>query len=42
VGTGHAAGVWEQQPKDRPEFRAQYRKQLAKQAAVRSTAEDGI
>jgi chlorophyllide a reductase subunit Y len=42
VGTGYAAGVWEQQPSDRPEFRAQYRKQLAKQAAVRSTAEDGI
>ncbi len=42
VGSGHAAGVWEEQPKDRPEFRAQYKKQLAKQAAVRSTAEDGV
>ena len=21
VGTGHAAGVWEDMPKDRPEFR---------------------
>ena len=42
VGTGYAAGVWEQAPRDRPEFRQQYRKQLAKLAAVRSTAEDGI
>jgi chlorophyllide a reductase subunit Y len=42
VGSGYSAGVWERQPKDRPEFRAQYQKQLAKQAAVRSTAEDGI
>jgi chlorophyllide a reductase subunit Y len=42
VGSGFAAGVWEQQPQDRPEFRAQYKKQLLKQAAVRSTAEDGI
>ena len=42
VGSGYAAGVWEQPPKDRPEFRAQYRKQQAKQAAVRSTAEDGV
>lgn len=42
VGTGAAAGVWEDQPHDRPEFRAQYRRQLAKQAAVRSTAEEGL
>jgi chlorophyllide a reductase subunit Y len=42
VGSGYSAGVWEQQPKDRPEFRAQYKKQQAKQAAVRSTAEDGV
>jgi chlorophyllide a reductase subunit Y len=42
VGTGYSAGVWEHEPKDRPEFRAQYKKQLAKQSGVRSTAEDGI
>jgi chlorophyllide a reductase subunit Y len=30
VGTGHAAGIWEEIPKDRPEFR---KKQLAKNAA---------
>jgi chlorophyllide a reductase subunit Y len=42
VGTGYSAGIWEEQPRDRPEFRAQYKKHLAKQSAVRSTAEDGI
>ncbi|MBL8953824.1 MAG: chlorophyllide a reductase subunit Y [Myxococcaceae bacterium] len=30
VGTGAAAGVWEQPPKDRPEFRAQYAATLAR------------
>ncbi len=30
VGTGHAAGVWETLPKDRPEFRAQRLIQLSK------------
>ncbi len=30
VGTGHAAGVWEQTPRDRPEFRAQRLVQLSK------------
>jgi chlorophyllide a reductase subunit Y len=32
VGTGHAAGIWEDVPKDRPEFRASYARQLAKGA----------
>ena len=41
VGTGHAAGIWEQTPKDRPEFREHYARQLAKQA-IKSTAEDGV
>jgi chlorophyllide a reductase subunit Y len=41
VGTGHAAGIWQQPPRDRPEFREHYQRQLAKQAP-RSTAEDGI
>jgi chlorophyllide a reductase subunit Y len=41
VGTDHAAGIWEQVPRERPEFREQYKRQLAKQA-IRSTAEDGI
>jgi len=29
VGTGHAAGVWEDQPIDRPEFKARYAKTMA-------------
>jgi chlorophyllide a reductase subunit Y len=32
VGTGHAAGVWEDTPRDRPEFRASYARKLAKAA----------
>jgi chlorophyllide a reductase subunit Y len=41
VGSGHAAGIWEQTPQQRPEFREHYQRQLAKQA-IRSTAEDGV
>jgi chlorophyllide a reductase subunit Y len=29
VGTGHAAGVWEDTPADRPEFKARYAKTVA-------------
>jgi chlorophyllide a reductase subunit Y len=29
VGTGHATGVWEDTPVDRPEFKARYAKQVA-------------
>jgi chlorophyllide a reductase subunit Y len=29
VGTGHTAGVWEEQPVDRPEFKARYAKTMA-------------
>jgi chlorophyllide a reductase subunit Y len=32
VGEGHAAGVWEDVPKDRPEFRERTRRQLAAKA----------
>jgi 3,8-divinyl chlorophyllide a/chlorophyllide a reductase subunit Y len=32
VGSGHAAGVWETLPRDRPEFREQYRRKTAKAA----------
>jgi 3,8-divinyl chlorophyllide a/chlorophyllide a reductase subunit Y len=42
VGSGYAAGVWEDVPKDRPEFRAQSKRALAARQGVRSTAEDGI
>jgi chlorophyllide a reductase subunit Y len=30
VGEGHAAGVWEDTPRDRPEFREQYKRQIIK------------
>lgn len=36
VGTGHATGIWEDTPVDRPEFRAKYAKQ---QAALRKSEE---
>jgi chlorophyllide a reductase subunit Y len=29
VGTGHASGVWEEAPIDRPEFKARYAKTMA-------------
>jgi len=32
VGEGHAAGVWQEQPQDRPEFRATYARRVAKLA----------
>ena len=32
VGEGHAAGVWEDTPRDRPEFRERTRRQLAAKA----------
>jgi chlorophyllide a reductase subunit Y len=35
TGTGHAAGVWESTPQDRPEFKAETRRQLAKATARR-------
>jgi chlorophyllide a reductase subunit Y len=39
VGSGHAAGVWEEIPKDRPEFREQYRRQIEKLAKQRKAEE---
>ena len=39
VGEGHAAGVWEDVPRDRPEFREQYKRQLAKLAKKRKAEE---
>ena len=30
VGTGHATGVWEDTPQDRPEFKAKYARKVAK------------
>ena len=42
VGTGHAAGVWQQQPVDRPEFREKYAKALAIKAKQRAAEEKAI
>jgi 3,8-divinyl chlorophyllide a/chlorophyllide a reductase subunit Y len=39
VGRGHAAGVWEDVPRDRPEFREQYERKLARQAKARKAEE---
>jgi 3,8-divinyl chlorophyllide a/chlorophyllide a reductase subunit Y len=39
VGEGHAAGVWEDTPRDRPEFRAQYQRQLEKLAKSKKVEE---
>jgi len=41
TGEGHASGVWETTPKDRPEFRAETRRQLEKQKKKRKTEEMG-
>lgn len=34
VGAGHAAGVWEETPKDRPEFKVRYAKSMAASRAA--------
>ena len=39
VGTGHAAGVWEETPVDHPEFREHYKRHLAKLAKKRKSEE---
>jgi 3,8-divinyl chlorophyllide a/chlorophyllide a reductase subunit Y len=39
VGTGHAAGVWQDSPQDHPQFRERYKAQLAKLAAKRKSEE---
>jgi chlorophyllide a reductase subunit Y len=39
VGTGHNAGVWQDQPGDHTQFREKYRGQLAKLAAKRKAEE---
>ena len=41
VGAGHAAGVWEGVPHDRPEFKAETRRQLEKQLKKRKAEEMG-
>ena len=37
VGEGHASGIWETVPKDRPDFRERYAKKLARQTAKRQS-----
>jgi chlorophyllide a reductase subunit Y len=39
VGEGHAAGVWENVPQDKPEFREHYKRHLAKLAKQRKAEE---
>jgi chlorophyllide a reductase subunit Y len=41
VGSGHASGVWEEVPQDRPEFRAETRRQLARLLKKRKAEEMG-
>ena len=39
VGTGHTAGVWQDEPSDHPQYREKYKAQLAKLAAKRKAEE---
>lgn len=39
VGTGHAAGVWQELPQDNPQFRAEYKRRLDKEAKKRKAEE---
>ena len=41
VGTGHATGVWEGVPKDRPEFKAETKRQMERAAKKRKAEEMG-
>lgn len=41
VGTGYAAGIWTDQPKDRPEFRERLKRQ-AERAASRKSVEEPV
>jgi len=41
VGVGHAAGIWEDVPRDRPEFREDYKRQIIKIAKKRRAEEMG-
>jgi chlorophyllide a reductase subunit Y len=41
VGAGHAAGVWESVPKDRPEFKAETKRQMERAAKKRKAEEMG-
>ena len=40
VGKGHAAGIWEQVPEDRPAFKENHRRKMDKLKAIRSNTQD--
>ena len=42
VGAGHAAGVWQEQPVDRPDFREKYKRALDIKAKQRAAEEKAI
>ena len=43
VGSGPAAGIWQDLPTDRPKFRERYRRQVERQAAAtRSVSEEAV
>jgi chlorophyllide a reductase subunit Y len=42
VGSGHAAGIWQEQPVDRPDFREKYKKALDVKAKQRAAEEKAI
>jgi chlorophyllide a reductase subunit Y len=39
VGEGHATGIWEDVPSERPEFRAEYKRRIEKEAKKRKAEE---
>jgi chlorophyllide a reductase subunit Y len=41
TGMGHATGVWEGMPKDRPEFKAETKRQMERAAKKRKAEEMG-
>jgi chlorophyllide a reductase subunit Y len=41
VGSGYAAGIWQQTPEDHPQYRERYKTQMTKQAAKRKAEEMG-
>ena len=41
MGTGYAAGVWDEVPVDRPDFKADVRRRLEKAAKKRKAEEMG-
>ena len=42
VGEGHAAGIWDHHPADRPDFKAKYARALDIQSKKRAAADEGV